>query len=162
MSSRNSDRSRRSERPLAKTLGWGGAVLCGAAFLFPRPVTITCTVVTPDSVRRGEPVPITLRLTNTGKEPENVYLTGRSITFDIIIARADGEIVWSRLAHATSEQILQVRTLAPGETLDLKDRWRQRTNAGAAVPSGDYTVTGVIPTDREPLRTAPVRLRITP
>jgi hypothetical protein len=125
-------------------------------------VTITFAVVAPDSVRRGDPVPITLRLTNAGTVPENLYLTGRSITFDIIIARSDGEIVWRRLEHATGQQILQVQTLAPGQTLELKDRWRQRTNAGAAVAPGDYTVTGVIPTDRQPLRTAPVRLRITP
>lgn len=125
-------------------------------------MTITFAVVAPDSVRRGDPVPITLRLTNAGTVPENLYLTGRSITFDIIIARSDGEIVWRRLEHATGQQILQVQTLAPGQTLELKDRWRQRTNAGAAVAPGDYTVTGVIPTDRQPLRTAPVRLRITP
>ncbi len=135
-------------------------MLCGAALLVSHPVSVT--VVAPDSVRRGEPVPITLRLTNTGKKPENVYLTGRSITFDIIIARKDGEIVWRRLEHATGQQILQVKTLAPGETLELKDRWRQRTNAGAAVAPGDYTVTGIIPTDRDPLLTAPVPLRITP
>lgn len=135
-------------------------MLCGAALLIPR--TVTVTVVVPESVRRGDPVPITLRLTNTGKEPENLYLTGRSIAFDIIIARTDGEIVWRRLERATGEQILQVKTLAPGATLDLKDRWRQRTNAGGAVPPGAYTVTGIIPTDREPLRTAPAQLRIAP
>jgi hypothetical protein len=137
-------------------------VLCGAALLIPPPVTITFTVVAPASVRRGEPVPITLRLTNTGGRALTLYLTGRSITFDIIVARLDGDVVWRRLEHVASQQILQVKTLAPGETLELKDQWRQRTNAGAAAPTGDYTVTGVIPTDGQPLRTAPVRLRVTP
>ena len=145
-------------------------MLCGAALLVPRPVTatpqqpdsITFTIEVPDSVRRGETVPITLRLTNTGSRTVTLYLTGRSITFDITVARPDGDVVWRRLEHVASQQILQVKTLAPGETLELKERWRQRTNAGAAAPPGDYTVKGVIPTDGQPLRTAPAPLRVTP
>jgi hypothetical protein len=118
--------------------------------------SVTFTVVAPESVHRGEPVSVTLRLTNTGDRAVTLYLTGRSITFDIIVAKPDGEVVWRRLEHLASQQILQVKSLAPGEILHLKDTWR------AAVAPGDYTVTGVIPTDREPLRTAPARLRITP
>lgn len=143
---------------------WGGAALCGAALLVPgtvtaatqRPDSVRFTLVAPDSVPRGEPVPITLRLTNTGDRRVTLYLTGRSITFDIIVARPDGDVVWRRLEHAASQQILRVQTLTPGETLELKHRWR-----AAAVP-GDYTLTGVIPTDGKPLRTAPVPLRIMP
>jgi hypothetical protein len=143
---------------LAAFSQWGGAVLCGVALLvpLPHPVTVTCTLVAPDSARRGHEVPIVLRLANTGKAPENLYLTGRTITFDIIVARADGQVVWRRLEHETGQQVLQVKTLAPGETLELRDAWR------ALVDPGAYTVTGIIPTDRQPLRTAPVRLRITP
>lgn len=92
----------------------------------------------------------------------DLYLTGRTITFDIIVAGLDGQVVWRRLQHVATQQILQVKTLAPGETLELIDRWQQRTDAGAPVSAGDYSVTGVIPTDREPLRTTPVRLRIAP
>ena len=149
---------------------WGGAVLCSAALLVPRimtaapqrPDSITFTVVAPQSVGRGEAVPITLRLTNTGARTLNLYLTGRTITFDIIVTRADGHVVWHRLQHVTSQQIVQVKTLAPGERFELKDVWHQRTNAGARVSAGDYTLTGVIPTDREPLRTVPLRLQIRP
>ena len=148
---------------------WGGAAVCGAALLAARTVTpvpqhpdsIRFTVVAPDSVRRGAPVPITLRLTNTGDQPLNLYLTGRTITFDIIVTQSDGQVVWRRLDHVASQQILQLKTLAPGETLELQDRWRQRTNAGTSAAAGNYTVTGVIPTDGEPLRTPPKRLRIT-
>ena len=135
---------------------WGGAVLCGAALLVPSPMTITFAVVAPDSARRGETVPITLRLTNTGREPENLYLTGRTITFDIIVARGDGHVVWRRLEHVTGQQILQVKTLAPGESFELRDVWK------AGVEPGDYRVTGVLPTDRDALRTAPVTIRIRP
>lgn len=140
---------------------WGGAALCGAALLVPHTVTATAqrpdslrfTLVAPDSARPGESIPIVLRLTNTGDRPLHLYLTGRTITFDIVVSRGDGEVVWRRLEHVASQQILQVKTLAPGETFELKDRWTP------AAP-GDYTLTGIIPTDREPLRTAPARLRV--
>ena len=118
-------------------------------------------VVAPRSARLGEPVPVTLRLTNAGNQKVDLYLLGRSITFDIIVAGPDGRVVWRRLEGASSQQVLQVKTLAPGETLELKDAWTQRTNAGAAVAPGVYTVRGLLPTDATPLQTAPVRLRIT-
>jgi len=138
---------------------WGGAVFCGAAlFVSGRGLPqhpLRVTLVAPASVRQGKPVPVTLRLTNTSDAPVTVYLTGRTITFDIIVERA-GEVVWRRLDHVATQQIVQVKTLAPGETLELRARWR------AAAPPGNYTVTGVIPTDREPLRAASVSLRIKP
>jgi len=135
-----------------------GAALCGAALLFPGTVTdsVRFTVVVPASARSGESVLVTLRLTNTSDRSVTLYLTGRTITFDIVVAGSDGQVVWRRLDHVTTQQIVHVKALAPGETLEFQDRWR------AAAPPGTYTVTGVIPTDREPLRTAPAHLRIAP
>ena len=119
-------------------------------------------VVAPRSVRVGKPVPVTLRLTNAGKRKVDLYLLGRSITFDIIVGGPDGRVVWRRLEGASSQQVLQVKTLAPGETLELKDVWTQKTNAGAAAAPGVYTIQGVLPTDAAPLQTTPVPLRVTP
>ena len=143
---------------------WGGVALCGAALLVPRtvtaapqpPDTLRVTVTVSDSVRRGEAVLVTLRLTNTSDKRVTLYLTGRTITFDVVVAGSDGQVVWRRLDHVTTQQIVHVKALAPGETLELRDRWR------AAAPPGNYTVTGVIPTDRAPLRTAPAHLRVAP
>jgi Intracellular proteinase inhibitor len=147
-----------------------GAVLWWGAALFVTPLVTAASqahplhlsVVAPDSVRRGASVPITLRLTNTGKQSLNLYLTGRTITFDVVVAHLDGAVVWRRLEGASGQQILQIKTVAPGETVELKAVWNQRTNAGVTAPPGDYTVQGVLPTDGEPLRTKPVRLRIAP
>jgi Intracellular proteinase inhibitor len=139
----------------------GGAALCGAALLAcsPRPMSDaprpTVTVVAPATARAGEPVAVTVRLANPGTKPLTLYVTGRSITFDVIVATPRGAIVWHRLEGAAGQQILQVKTLAPGEVLELSDTWT------AAAP-GDYTVQGVVPTDGAPLTTKPVRLRITP
>ncbi|HEV8263439.1 MAG TPA: BsuPI-related putative proteinase inhibitor [Gemmatimonadales bacterium] len=135
----------------------GGAALCGAALLACGAMSDapTFTAAVPRSVRAGDPVPVTLRLTNPGTKPVDLYLTGRTVTFDVIVARADGAIVWRRLEGATGQQIIQVKTLAPGEVFELRATW----NAAAA--PGDYTVQGVLPTDGEALRTKAVPLRIT-
>jgi hypothetical protein len=125
-------------------------------------VTPVLEIVAPATVRPGEAVPIALRVTNADDRSLDLYLVGRTPTFDIVVTAPDGEVVWRRLEGASVQQILQVRTLAPGETLELRDTWSQRTNAGAAARQGSYTVQGIIPTDGEPLRTAVVPLRVAP
>jgi len=124
---------------------------------------MTLQIVLPDTVRSGEAVPITLRLTNTDRKPATAYLQGRPVAFDIIVSRHDGSVVWRRLEAAVVPAVLQVRSLAPGEVLEFHDTWPQRTNLGAAVGPGDYLVTGVLPTDPPAeLRTRPAHLRILP
>jgi hypothetical protein len=120
------------------------------------------TLIVPDAVRTGQPVSITLHLTNATTHPVEVHFLGRVIAFDIVVAGADQRVVWRRLAHAVVPGILQVRTLKPGETLKLSEVWRQEDNDGKPVVPGTYSVWGVLPSDDpEPRRTAPVKLRIT-
>jgi len=99
------------------------------------PDTLRVTVAVSDSVRRGEAVLVTLRLTNTSDQRVTLYLTGRTITFDVVVAGSDGQVVWRRLDHVTTQQIVHVKALAPGETLEFRDRWR------AAAPPGNYRTT---------------------
>ena len=136
---------------------WGGVVLCGAALLVsgsgPQD-PLRFTLVAPASVRQGKPVPVTLRLSNTSDKPVTLYLTGRAITFDIMVEQG-GAVVWRRLDHVATQQIVQVKTLGPGETLELKDHW-------IATAPGNYTLRGVIPTDRDQMQSAVVPLRVTP
>jgi hypothetical protein len=123
--------------------------------------SISFQVVVPDSVRVGEPVPITLRLTNTGDRAVTLYLQGRPIAFDIAVRRSGGDTVWRRLEGQVVSAILAVQTLEPGATLEFQDLWRQVSNVGEPVPPGEYTVTGALPTDAPtPLRTPPSSLRI--
>lgn len=114
----------------------------------------------PPEVRQGEPVPVTLRLSNTSHQPITVYLMGRLTAFDIEVANEAGSIVWRRLAGQTIPAILGVRTLSPGEALTFEGSWPQRDQSGRPVPAGIYTLTGVLPTDAEPLRTAARRLHV--
>lgn len=125
--------------------------------------SLAFSVHVPDSVRAGEPVPITLRIRNRTGDPVQLHLLGRTIAFDIVVTREDGTPVWRRLEGQSVQSILQLRTLAPGETLELSDRWDQRGRGGAAVPPGLYHVHGELPTDEpEPLRTPPAPLLILP
>ncbi len=123
----------------------------------------TVTLVVPPEVRAGEPVPMTLRATNATDRPLTLYLRGRPVAFDLVVAGTDGTVLWRRLAGAVISMVLQVRTLAPGETLEFKDTWKQATKAGHRVLPGEYVVTGELPTDGpRPFVTAPVALRILP
>jgi intracellular proteinase inhibitor BsuPI len=115
----------------------------------------------PRQVAAGEPVPITLRAKNTGPKPIDLYLRGREIAFDITVANEDGETVWRRLEGRTVPAILQVRTLSPGESLELSDVWDQQSNAARPAGPGLYTVEGTFPTDsRPPAKTPSATLRI--
>ncbi len=125
--------------------------------------SLAFSIHVPESVRAGEPVPIALRIRNRTDGPVELHLLGRTIAFDIVVTSEDGTPVWRRLEGQAVQSILQLRTLAPGETLEFSDRWDQRRRGGAAVPPGPYRVHGELPTDEpEPLRTPPVPLLILP
>ena len=148
----------------AAALGWWAAVLpAHPVSARPPPDSLRFTLVAPDSVRVGQPVPLVLRLTNVTDRPIEAHFLGREIAFDIVVAQPDGAVVWRRLARAVVPGILQVKVLGPGETVELKDAWRQRTDTGAPAAPGEYVVWGVLPTDApEPLRTPPAHLRVLP
>lgn len=111
-------------------------------------------------MRSGEPVPITLRVVNTDTGPLELSLLGRTPVFAITVTRLRGDVVWRRLEGQTMPMILQLRTLAPGEELVLRDDWDQRTKRGELVEPGDYVVEGALLTDSQPLRTPAASLRI--
>jgi uncharacterized protein (DUF58 family) len=125
--------------------------------------SMTLHVSVPPQVRAGEPVPVTLSVTNRGKTPLTLYLKGRPIAFDVVVRRKGGPIVWRRLHGATIAMVLRVETVPPGDSLRFEEIWPQRTQSGAPAEPGDYTVTGELPTDGpEPLRSAAAPLRIDP
>ena len=116
----------------------------------------------PREARLGATVPITLRVENVTDRPLELYLRGRTIAFDIIVARADdGAVVWRRLEDEVIQGIVQLHVLAPGETMELRAMWDQRTKRGRRVGAGAYTVRGLLLTDEPtPLETSAVPLRI--
>ena len=108
---------------------------------------VRLTIAVPAAARVGEHVPICLRVENLGAGAVDLYLRGRSIAFDVIVERPDGEVVWRRLDGEIIEAIVQLRSLDAGEMLTLEAHWDQRTAAGLRAPPGDYRVRGLLPTD---------------
>ena len=121
-------------------------------------------LVAPAAVRAGEPVPVLIRITNPSDKPVDAYFVGREIAFDIVIRKgADSSVVWRRLTGRAVQTVLQVRTLKPGEILELGDTWRQQSDAGEVVAAGSYTVEGVVlGQGKEAMRTEPKKLEIRP
>jgi hypothetical protein len=119
-------------------------------------------LVVPAAVRAGEPVPVKIRITNPGDKPVDAYFVGREIAFDIIVRERQGErTIWRRLTGRAVHMVLQVRTFAPGETIELGDTWRQERDGGGVVAPGSYTVEGVVlGQDKQALRTQQRTLEI--
>ena len=120
----------------------------GARSGMPLPVEgVQVRLDVPDTVASGEMVPMTLRLTNTSAVVRELYLRGRDVAFDIVITDPTGDEVWRLLKGDPIPAILQLRTLKPGETLELRHEWHQRARGGDPVPDGAYTVRAEVLTD---------------
>jgi hypothetical protein len=124
-----------------------------------QPDSMRVEIVVPPRVAVGAPVPITIRIGNPTARPIELHLQGRTVVFDLIVSRGDA-VVWRRLEGESVPAILQIRMLAPGEVLELKETWRQKDGTGRPVGPGEYSVTGMVPTDAAPLRAGPVTLTI--
>jgi hypothetical protein len=116
----------------------------------------------PARLRTADPVPITLRLRNRTTRPLDLYLRGRTATFDVVVTDPDGAVVWRRLEAEIIPAIVHLRTLAPAEQLLLETRWDQRANDGKQVAAGEYTARGLLLVEGDPLETRPVPFRIDP
>jgi len=71
--------------------------------------------------------------------------------------------VWQRLKDEIIPAIVQLKTLRPGEVLELTHEWDQLGNDGEPVGPGTYIVRGVVLTDDSaPLETPSASLQIQP
>jgi hypothetical protein len=119
-------------------------------------VPLDFTLSAPRAARAGERVPITLQLRNASDQPVEAHFLGRTIVFDIVVTTEDSTIVWRRLGDGAGPAILQIRTLAPGETMQWRDTWLPPA-------PGRYRLQGILPSDDpEPRRTAWVDLDVSP
>lgn len=88
-----------------------------------------------------------IRVSNTTSAPLDLYLRGRDIAFDITITDSAGAELWRRLEGETVLAIIQIKTLGPGETLELSHEWDQRTKSGRPAAAGVYGIRGSVLTD---------------
>jgi hypothetical protein len=108
----------------------------------------------------GTPLPIVLRVENRSARRVDLYLRGRAPTFDVVVERAGGEPVWRRLQDAIIPAIVHVRTLEPGERVELEAMWDQRTAGGDFAAPGDYMARGFLLTEGGDIASDQVGFRI--
>ena len=127
------------------------------------PDSLRLSLTAPSEAAQGDVVPIAITLSNRGTRPVTLYLRGRDIVFDIHVIDARGDTVWQRLYDQVIPAIVQVKEVRAGESLELRDTWNLRSNKGAAVAAGDFTIFGSILRDEpEPMKTPSVSLSIVP
>lgn len=119
-------------------------------------------LVVPTRVRVGNRVPITLRVVNRAGRRFDLYLRGRTATFDVVVTGPDSTVVWRRLDGEIIPAIVHLRTLAPAERMELEAVWDQRTRAGGRLPGGAYEIRGFLLVEGKALKTRPVPLQIDP
>lgn len=143
-------------------------VVCGGPGATDRSVSdsaadsLDLELLLPSRVRAGAPVPIRLRVRNRTGRSLDLYLLGRTTTFDVVITGVGGEEVWRRLEDEVIPAIVHLRPLAPAEPLEAEAVWDQHTKGGKRVAPGEYTVRGILLVEGEPLATPPAPLRIDP
>ena len=116
--------------------------------------SVLVSISAPRTATKGDVVPITIVVQNNRERTLDLHLTGREIIFDIVIARANKSVLWQRLdANAAHQQIVQLKTLGPGESFSLTENWK-------ANERGAFVVGAELPTDANPLVAAPVGITI--
>ena len=91
----------------------------------------------------GEPVGITLALTNTGQTTASFqFPTGQM--YDFVVTR-EGQRVWQWSLGRVFVQAFTTLTLPPGEARTFTDHWDQRNAQGQQVPPGAYEMAALFP-----------------
>jgi hypothetical protein len=96
------------------------------------------------SYRVGEPVIMTLTVTNGSKEPFQDNLRTSQV-YDFLV-RKDGKEVWRWSGDKGFLQVITEFTLAPGQARDYRQSWSQVDNQGNSVGSGEYKFVAVLKT----------------
>jgi hypothetical protein len=123
------------------------------------PDSVVVALIAPDSVAAGAPIRFTLRVENRAARAVDLYLRGRTLTFDVEVRDDGGAVVWRRLELEVIPAILQLRPMAPGERLEERFTWDQRTVRGP-LPPGRYTARAMLLVEGPPWPTAPLHFTV--
>lgn len=93
---------------------------------------------------RGDPVTLTLTLTNRGDEPVILEFADAQ-RYDLRILSAAGDTLWRWSEDVAFAQVLGEERLAPGESRE----WRERHDG--RLPPGEYRARGIVPATGRPL-----------
>ena len=112
---------------------------------FLRAVELSLEVVS--QVAYGETVHMKLTLRNATNAPLRLALGGVP-AYDFVVAKSNGDRIWRWKCGRITQQVLDNRTLEPGEELEFIGDWEQVDNQGEPVSPGVYLVSGVVEAGR--------------
>lgn len=108
----------------------------------------------------GEPVAVSMRVTNVSSAPLVVTTSGQG--YDVAV-RQRGALVWL-WSHDKPAVAARIQTLAPGDTLTFQARWDQRDLQGRQVEPGQYDISCIFSGGQRPgapaVEVGPVRISI--
>jgi hypothetical protein len=94
--------------------------------------------------RLGEPVQITVTITNTTASALTLRFDSSCQAF-FTVEDGSGAIVYQYERHVGCPAVLTELTLQPGESQSYPFTWIQVDDGGAPIPPGDYVIRSVIP-----------------
>jgi hypothetical protein len=100
----------------------------------------------PDEVEVGQTVYLKLIWRNLTDRPVELTLGGRP-PYDFVVTTYEGKEIWRWLAGQTVQDILEIKTVDPGQRLEFMLEWRPVDQAGADLPPGRYLVQGILNLD---------------
>jgi hypothetical protein len=101
------------------------------------------TLEAPDEVEAGQTVNLKLIWRNLTDKPVKLTLGGRP-AYDFALTSHDGKEIWRWLAGQVVQDILEIKTVDPGQKLEFILEWRPVDQSGAALPPGRYLVHGIL------------------
>ncbi|MCX8103306.1 MAG: BsuPI-related putative proteinase inhibitor [Candidatus Bipolaricaulota bacterium] len=110
------------------------------------PGVLTVTLDVPSEARAGKTILFQLKVQNTGQGLLSVTLGGRP-PYDFVVTTQDGAEVWRWSYGQAIQEILEIKTLKPGEHLVYTVEWDQQSNSRQPVGPGEYMVRGLLNVD---------------
>lgn len=110
----------------------------------PPPAPLSLSLSSPDTTGAGEPVPLRLTLKNEGSRPGGIEFEDYPVPYDLIVTRADGNVVWHRMYGKVVAGSPNERVFAPEDSAVFDTVWDQRNSRGEQLPAGSYRVWGAI------------------
>ncbi len=115
----------------------------------------------PDEVEAGQTVNLKLIWRNLTNQPVELTLGGRP-AYDFVVSTPEGKEIWRWLEGQAVQDILEIKTVDPGQKLEFTLEWQPVDQAGAALPPGKYLALGILNLDppAAALKTKPKLLTI--
>ncbi len=100
----------------------------------------------PDEVEAGQTVNSKLIWQNLTDKPVELILGGRP-AYDFVLTSSEGKEIWRWRDGQTVQEILEIKTMDPGQKLEFTSEWRLVDQSGAELPPGRYTLHGILNLD---------------